>query len=87
MNDIWIWYAGIQFGNLLINGKVYNKGIKTILKTYLLNVDNLQLKIELSNIHCTKIEVSVNDLFSKYDQIHKELWTWSHLLKKSLKVH
>ena len=26
----------------------------------------------------------INDFFSKCDQIHRKLWIWSHLLKKSL---
>ena len=34
--------------------------------------------------HCTKNEVSIKDFFSKCDQIHSELWTCSHLSKKSL---
>ena len=25
----------------------------------------------------------INDFFSKYDQIRRELWIWSHLLEKS----
>ena len=31
-----------------------------------------------------KMKNSINDFFSKYNQIRKELWIWSHLLKKSL---
>ena len=31
-----------------------------------------------------KIKFSVNDLFSKCEQIRRELWNWSHLLNKSL---
>ena len=31
-----------------------------------------------------KMKNSINDFFSKYDQIRKELRVWSHLLKKSL---
>ena len=34
--------------------------------------------------HCTYNDVFVNDFFSKCDQIHRKLLTWSHLLKKSL---
>ena len=30
------------------------------------------------------MKFSINDFFSKCDQIHRELWIWSHLLKKSL---
>ena len=31
-----------------------------------------------------KIKFSIKDFFSKCDQIRRELWIWSHLLKKSL---
>ena len=31
-----------------------------------------------------KMEFSIKDFFSKYDQIRSFLWIWSHLLKKSL---
>ena len=32
-----------------------------------------------------RMKFSIKDLFSKCDQIHRELRIWSHLLKKSLK--
>ena len=32
--------------------------------------------------HCTKNEFSINDFFSKCDQIRRILQIWSHLLKK-----
>ena len=31
-----------------------------------------------------KVKFSIKDFFSKYDQIRRKLWIWSHLLKKSL---
>ena len=31
-----------------------------------------------------KMKFFINDFFSKSDQIRRKLWTWSHLLKKSL---
>ena len=31
-----------------------------------------------------KMKFSINDFFSKFDQINSFLWFWSHLLKKSL---
>ena len=31
-----------------------------------------------------KIKFSIKDFFSKWDQIHRKLQIWSHLLKKSL---
>ena len=31
-----------------------------------------------------KMKFSIKDFFSKYDQILRKLWIWSHLLKKSL---
>ena len=36
-----------------------------------------------------KIKLSIEDLFSKCDQIHSLLWIWPHLLKKTLneKLH
>ena len=35
--------------------------------------------------HCTKkLKVSIKDFFSKCDQTHRKLRTWSYLLKKSL---
>ena len=34
-----------------------------------------------------KIKFSINDFYSKCDQIRRKLRIWSHLLKKSLKVH
>ena len=30
------------------------------------------------------MKFSIKDFFSKCDKIHKKLWIWSHLLKKSL---
>ena len=30
------------------------------------------------------MKFSINDFFSKCDQIRRKLWIWSHLLKKSL---
>ena len=30
------------------------------------------------------MKLSVKDFFSKYDQIRRELWIWSHLLKNPL---
>ena len=35
-------------------------------------------------ITAQKIKISIKDIFSKYDQIHRKLRIWSHLLKKSL---
>ena len=34
--------------------------------------------------HCTKMNFSIKDFFSKCDQIRSVLWIWSHLLKKFL---
>ena len=34
--------------------------------------------------HCTKIKLSIKDIFSNYDQIRSSMRIWSHLLKKSL---
>ena len=31
-----------------------------------------------------RMKLSINDDFSKYDQIHRNLQFWSHLLKKSI---
>ena len=31
-----------------------------------------------------KLKFSIEDFFSKYDQIHSSLRIWSHLLKKSI---
>ena len=31
-----------------------------------------------------KMKFSIKDFFSKYDQIYRELWIWSHLITKSL---
>ena len=31
-----------------------------------------------------KMKFIIKDFFSKYDQIRRKLWIWSHLLKKSL---
>ena len=30
------------------------------------------------------MKFSIKDFFSKYDQIYRELWIWSHLITKSL---
>ena len=35
-------------------------------------------------MHYTKMDVSIKDFFSKYDQTERKLRIWSHLLKKSL---
>ena len=37
-----------------------------------------------SNINAKKLKFSINNLFSKCDQIRSFLRIWSHLLKKSL---
>ena len=34
-----------------------------------------------------KMKFSIKDFFSKFDQIHRKLPIWSHLLKKSLMVN
>ena len=39
---------------------------------------------ELREFTAQKIKFATKDFFSKYDQIHRKLWIWSHLLKKSL---
>ena len=39
---------------------------------------------KLHHRHCTKNGVSINDFFSKCDQICSFLRIWSHFLKKSL---
>ena len=31
-----------------------------------------------------KMKLFIKDFFIKFDQIHRKLWTWSHLLNKSL---
>ena len=31
-----------------------------------------------------QMKFSIKDFFSKFDQILRKLWVWSHLLKKSL---
>ena len=38
----------------------------------------------LAFTHCTKMKFSIKDFFSKWDQIRRKLWIWSHLLKKFL---
>ena len=43
-----------------------------------------QAKRHVRPLHCTKMEFSIKDFFSKYDQIRSFLRIWSHLLKKSL---
>ena len=35
-------------------------------------------------LRCTKKKFSINDFFSKCDQIRRKPWIWSHLLKKTL---
>ena len=32
------------------------------------------------------VKFSIKDFFSKYNQIHRKQWIWSHLLKKSGKT-
>ena len=39
---------------------------------------------KLKNEVCIKMKFSKENFFSKCDQIHRKLWIWSHLLKKSL---
>ena len=39
------------------------------------------------NLAAQKMEFSVKDSFSKCDQIRRKLRIWSHLLKKSGKLH
>ena len=55
-------------------------------------VDFRDLKKSLADLvyyyrrHCTKhaqLKFSIEDFFSKCDQIRSFLWTWTHLLKKS----
>ena len=47
------------------------------------------VKVELRNFFLSiyseqKIKLSIEDFFSKCDQIRSKLWIWSHLQKKSL---
>ena len=39
---------------------------------------------ELLTRTAEKMKFSINDFFSKYDQIRRKLRIWSHILKKSL---
>ena len=39
-------------------------------------------KKKINNVQ--KMKFSIKDFFSKCDHIHRKLWIWSHLLKKSL---
>ena len=41
-------------------------------------------KATKASINAEKMKFSINDFFSKYDQICRKLQIWSHLLKKSL---
>ena len=38
----------------------------------------------VDNITAQKMKLSIQDFLSKFDQIHRKLPIWSHLLKKSL---
>ena len=47
------------------------------------------VKVELRNFFLSiyseqKMKLSIEDFFSKCDQIRSKLWIWSHLQKKSL---
>ena len=47
-------------------------------------VDEALLVNATSEYTAQKMNFSIKYFFSKYDQIRKKLWIWSHLLKKSL---
>ena len=40
---------------------------------------------DLRPYNAQKMKFSIKDLFSKYDQIRRFQWIWSHLLKKFFK--
>ena len=46
------------------------------------------INFNLPNLKCsrdyTAQKMKFKDFFSKCDQIRRKMWTWSHLLKKSL---
>ena len=45
---------------------------------------SFKLVLNFAN-HCVqKVKFSIEDFFSKYDQIRRKLWIWSHLLKEFL---
>ena len=44
----------------------------------------LDQKLPNMRVTAQKIKFSIKDVFSKRDQISRELRIWSHLLKKSL---
>ena len=49
-----------------------------------LKISLLLAKFACANLHCTKMKFSIKDFFSKCNQIRRQLWISSHLLKKSL---
>ena len=49
-----------------------------------LSIEQTMCIIRVSNEIAQKMKVSIYDLFSKCDQIHKKLLIWSYLRKKSL---
>ena len=53
---------------------------------FLYTSKNVDGKVRIRGSLCTaqKMKFSIEDFFSKCDQIHSLLWIWSHLLKKSL---
>ena len=55
---------------------IYWRNSNKKLKNYIFSGQNIP--------RCTKMKFSINDFFSKCDQIHSFLRIWSHLLKKFL---
>ena len=41
-------------------------------------------EVKTGKVTVQKMQFSIQDVFSKYDQIHRKLRIWSHLLKKFL---
>ena len=44
----------------------------------------LKFTILLGTITAQKLKFAIKDFFSKCDQIRRNLWIWSHLMKKLL---
>ena len=69
------------------SGADQGKRHRTFLFLYFNCFKRTELALNYDNHHFTKMKFSIKDFFSKCDQMDSFMQIWSHLLKKSSKLH
>ena len=62
-----------------------SQSIRRVIKSSYISDYHFQMLRNIDIFAAQKMEFSIKDFFSKYDQIRRFLRIWSHLLKKSLR--